>query len=69
MGDRQTYDVLLDILGQGGVYGGLAPRMGQPAPINQAQEASPPKAPEITPQPPVVHSGRLALLHQWPLAR
>ena len=62
MGDRQPHDVLLDVSGQESSDGGLPPRMGQGAPIDQAQEACPPKAPQITPQPPVVHPGLLALL-------
>jgi hypothetical protein len=42
--------------------------MWQGASIDQAQEASTPKAPQIAPQPPVVHSGLLALLNQGSLA-
>jgi hypothetical protein len=66
--DRQPHDVLLDGSGQEGLCGGLAPRMRQGAPIDQAQEARVLQAPEITPQPPVAHPGLLALLDQGPLA-
>jgi hypothetical protein len=66
--DRQPHEVLLDVSGQEGLCGGLPPRMGQGAPIDQTQEARTPKAPQITPQPPGVHAGLLALLDQGPLA-
>jgi hypothetical protein len=68
MRDRQTHDVLLEISGQEDIYGGLARRMGQGASIDQTQEASTPKAPQIAPQPPGVHPGLLALLNQGSLA-
>jgi hypothetical protein len=66
--DRQPHDVLLDMVGEEGLYGGPAPRMGYGASIDQAQEAGTPQAPQIPPQPPVVHAGLLALLHQGSFA-
>jgi hypothetical protein len=67
--DRQPHDLWLDGAGQEGLCGGLAPRMGQGAPIDQAQEARPPKAPQVPPQPPVVQPGPWALLDEGPLTR
>jgi hypothetical protein len=62
MGDGQTDDVLLNRPGQEVLHGRLTPHMGQGAPIDQAQEASTPKAPQIPPQPPIINPGPLALL-------
>jgi hypothetical protein len=62
MGDGQTDDVLLKMPGQEVLHGGLTPRMGQGAPINQAQEPIAPKTPQIPPQPPIIHPGPLTLL-------
>jgi hypothetical protein len=64
MGDGQTHDVLLKMPGQEVFHGGLAPRMGQGAPINQAQKPIAPKTPQIPPQPPIRQPGPLALLPQ-----
>jgi len=62
MGDSQTNDVLQNMPGQEVLHGRLPPRMGQGAPIDQAQETIAPKAPQITPQTPIVNPGLLALL-------
>jgi hypothetical protein len=67
MGDGQTDDVLLKMPGQEVWHGRLPPRMGQAAPIDQAQEPIAPKAPQIPPQTPIVNPGPLALLPQGPL--
>jgi hypothetical protein len=60
----QTHDVLLKMPGQEVLYGALAPRMGQGAPINEAQEPIASKALSIPPQPPILHPSPLALLPQ-----
>jgi hypothetical protein len=60
--------ILLDMPGQEHVRTRLPPRMRQGAPIDQAQEAITPKAPQIPPQPPIVDAGLLTLLPQGPLA-
>jgi hypothetical protein len=41
----------------------------QAAPVDQAQKAMAPKAPEIPPQSPVVDPGLLTLLAEGPLTR
>lgn len=68
MGQSQTHDELLDVPGQEHVRTRLTPRVRQGAPINQAQDAITPKAPQIPPQPPIVYAGLLTLLPQGPLA-
>jgi hypothetical protein len=64
MGHGQTHDVLLKMPGQEVLHGGLAPRMGQGAPIDEAQEPIAPKPLQIPPQPPIIHPSPLALLPQ-----
>jgi hypothetical protein len=68
MGQGQAHDELLDVPGQEHVRPRLAPRMRQGAPIDQAQEAITPKAPQIPPHPPLVHAGLVTLLAEGPLA-
>jgi hypothetical protein len=67
MGHRQPHDLLLDMLGKARVDGRLAARMGQLAPVEQAQDTSPAKAPHIALQSPIAQSRRMAVLSKGPL--
>jgi hypothetical protein len=60
--------MLLNVPGQAYVCRRLAPGMGEGMPIEQAEQASTPKASQISPQPPIIDPGLVALLPQGPLA-
>jgi hypothetical protein len=49
VGEGQPHDVLPNVSGQEGLHRRFPSGVTQGAPIDQAQEAMPPKAPEITP--------------------
>jgi hypothetical protein len=68
MSHGQPHDMLLDVPREEHRCPRLPSCMRQGAPIDQAQEAAAPKAPQIPPQPPIVHPGLLALLPQGLLA-
>jgi hypothetical protein len=67
MRDGQPHDVRLHGPREEVLHGGLAPPIGPGALIDQAQEASPLKAPQVPPPPPIIDAGPLALLPQGPL--
>jgi hypothetical protein len=67
MGHGQPHDLLLDVPGEEDIRPRLPPCMGQRALIDQAQEATAPKALQIPPQPPIVDPGGAALLRQGAL--
>jgi hypothetical protein len=60
--------MLLNGPGQAYVCRRLAPGMGEGTPIEQAEQAITPNAPQISPQPPIIDPGLVALLPQGPLA-
>ena len=68
MGEGQTDEVLLHGPREEIEHGRLAPPVGPGALIAQAQEASPLKAPQVPPQPPIIEAGQWALLWEGPLA-
>jgi hypothetical protein len=67
IGHGQPYNVLLDILGEPHIDGRPAAAMRKGAPIDQAEDPSPPKAPEIAPQPPIAQPREAAVLGEGPL--
>ena len=67
--EGQPHDVLPQVSGYEGLHRRPPPGVAQGAPIDQAQEAMALKAPEITPQSPIVDPGLLALLAERPLTR
>jgi hypothetical protein len=67
VGERQPHDVLPQVSGQEGFHRGSPSGVRERAPIDQAQEAMAPKAPEITPQSPIADPGLVALLAEGPL--
>jgi hypothetical protein len=60
--------MLLNGPGQAYVCRRLAPGMGEGTPIEQAEQAITPNAPQISPQPPIIDPGLVARLPQGPLA-
>jgi hypothetical protein len=68
MGHGQTDDVLVNGSREEIEHRRLTPPIGPGAVIDQTQEASPLKALEVPPQPPIIDAGQLALLWEGPLA-
>jgi hypothetical protein len=67
MGQGQTHNVLLDILGKTSIDGRPAAGMREGAPIDQAENPSPPEAPEIAPQSPIAQPRHAAVLGEGSL--
>jgi hypothetical protein len=67
MSHGQPHDVLLDRLGKTYISRRPTTGMRKGAPIDQAEDPSPPKAPEIAPQPPIAQPREAAVRGEGPL--